>query len=548
MLDENLPTFFIKPFTENQAQSATLYLSQYGSEPHPAYTLRRPDPSLETSRNCYAVALFDSFNPDVLYGEVLIRPQWSTPTASAADIRRNGNVIPPPEPIIPTDFTIHLYAPDQQVHVRQKAGSWVGGSGSWEFDLPQNTFRQPSASDLDRSRDDPAVAETTPRYCFRWKRDGKLSKDLVCLMSGRSNDPTSKKKKNALSDPDIAVALFKSLREVTVYEPNLSRIEIEDPKGFEVVMLLSAAVIRDVFFGNTREAFNISAPTPRRASASGGETTPPTGRNRGASLPSLVGTSTPNPATTNASSQRLPLASPHPPPPSQRHPPPSHPLPSPPAASIPNPAASMPHAPIHPAVAATPSKAQIEADRRAKARAEEAEMKRIRKMLEAEAKEARRRQAEVDRETERLRKLYGDEQRKAAQQVMRRSQVGGRPGPAPAESLTSATLFPPRAQSVPPPRMDPVALAAATRWPEPAAGRPSPRPGPGTIPPRAHAVAGHLTPHSNNAHAGANSSSKRPGGGGEARRTTAPKRSMWGLRSRSDDMEIKLNKKRSSIF
>ena len=38
------------------------------------------------------------------------------------------------------------------------------------------------------------------------------------------------------------------MRELTIYEPNLQRVEMEDPKGLEVVLLLSAVVIKDLYF------------------------------------------------------------------------------------------------------------------------------------------------------------------------------------------------------------------------------------------------------------------------------------------------------------
>jgi len=62
MLDENLPTFYIKPSSDNPL-SSTIYLSQNGSELQPEYTLRHPDPNLPASKNVYAVALYDSYNP-----------------------------------------------------------------------------------------------------------------------------------------------------------------------------------------------------------------------------------------------------------------------------------------------------------------------------------------------------------------------------------------------------------------------------------------------------------------------------------------------------
>ncbi|KAI9794589.1 MAG: hypothetical protein M1816_004476 [Peltula sp. TS41687] len=374
------------------SQNSTLHLTQYGSEPQATYTLRRPDPLLPSSKNCYSIALFDSYNPDILFGEVLVRIEWTQPTLSAAEVRRNGTTVASPEPIIPSDFVIQLYAPDQTIHVKQKAGSW-GSSGYWEFELPQHTFRQPSASDLDRSRDDPATTETTPKINFRWKRDGKLSRDLICLLSGKSTDLAGIKKKSGSKEPDIAIALFKHSREITVYEPNLSRVELEDPKGLEVVLLLSAAVIKDVFFGNPKEVFNLSIPTKELANTVDQPNSPiskiptgiqhlPSSRRRGHSSPNIA-----IPSQTTYAGQY--------------------------SSSIPNGSRSPfkgDHNQIEIDRETARLRAQMDEEERAKAQAEEAEVRRIKKMLKAEEKEVRRRQAEVDKESERLKKIYGWEQ------------------------------------------------------------------------------------------------------------------------------------------
>ena len=544
--------FFIKPFAGSDAQNATLYLGQHGADPQPAYTLRRPDPSKTESKNRYAVALFDSYNPDVLFGEVLIRPRWSQASASAtaaAETRRNGNApsAAVAEPMLPSEFTIHLYEPDQQVLVRQKQGSWVG-SASWEFELPQNTFRQPSASDLDRSQLDPATAETTPRYQFRWKKEGKLSKDLACLLSGRSSDPTvAKKRKGGSADPDIAVALFKQLREITMYEPNLSRIEVEDPKGLEVVVLLGAAVIRDVYFGNMREAFNISTAAGAECEAEATGRRGSVGKANGAPpllspSPSPSSSSLPRPHPASSPSSRLPAAKrpnaataarpsqgPHAPHPLGAHPPSAQQ------------SSSIPHGPRTTALAPAERqrqaeeesrrlKAQLEAEQRAKDKAEQAEIRRIKKMLEAEERDARRRQAEVDRETERLKKLYGEEQKKAAKQVQRQYLS---PSPTSNAASTSARASSPRPQ--------------ARRGPSPA-----PHAGGAIRSSAAQASSHRLSPPATGS-IGATPGLPAGGGGGghtaDGHRTPTPKRSMFGLRSRSSESSgVKLNKKRSSVF
>lgn len=380
MLDENLPTFFIKPHTENDLAS-TIYLTQHGSELHPEYSLRRPDPSSSAAKNCYAVALCDSYNPEVLYAEVLVRPEWTQPSLSAAEIRAQHGVPPPPVPVVPDAFVVQLYNPDQQVTVRQVAGTW-NTSAYWEFEMPQHTFRMPSASALDRSQNDPAVAETTPKVTFKWKRDGKLSRDLTCLLAGKSTDGRRSK------EADITIAMFKGGKEITLYQPNLHRVEVEDTKGLEVVLLLGAVVIRDIFFNASKDMFNISSP-------------PATTRKNSAGI--LAGTT--------AASPNAVVTDPFPPaPPVVSQPQPSHAShsrPTPPNRKYPPPPPTDARTQWEIDAETARLKALLATEAAERERADRHEQRRIKKMLETEEKERRRRDADVAKETERLRKLYG---------------------------------------------------------------------------------------------------------------------------------------------
>jgi len=186
-------------------------------------------------------------------------PEWTQPSLSVETIRANGGAVPPPEPILPTEFTIQLYNPDQQIIVQHQAKTW-NRPARWEFEMPQRTFRVPSASTLDRTQSDPSVADVTPRLRFSWRKDGKLSKDLSCLLHGKTSTVTDTRSKSR--EPDITVALFQGLKELTLYEPNLYRVDMEDFKGLEVVLLLAAVAIRDIFFGPAKEAFHITAGGP----------------------------------------------------------------------------------------------------------------------------------------------------------------------------------------------------------------------------------------------------------------------------------------------
>lgn len=371
MIDENLPSmymtsypllrtsnilaFFLKP--TKQKHLWTIYLAQHGDEPTPVYTLRHPDPNSPDCKNRYAVALADPFVPDVIYGEVLIIPEWTQPSLSADAIRQNGGVTPPPEPILPTRFTVHLYNPDQQITVHFKPKSW-NSPPTWSFEMPQHTFRQPSTSALDHTLTDPAAADTTPKLRFSWRRDSKLSKDMTCLLSGKTTTLSETKTKH--KEPDITVSIFQALREITLYEPNLYRVEMEDFKGLEVVLLLGAVTIRDVYFTPMKESFHLSKPTSPAAATTAPVIAPPKPR--------------PNKETPAVSGA---LAAPKPAP---------HPQPSP-----------------------KPDRRKQELDRE--------EEKRTKKLLEEEEKARRKRQAEIDKETRRLQKLYGQEEQKARQQA-----------------------------------------------------------------------------------------------------------------------------------
>ena len=364
-----------------------MHLAQHGAEPIPEYSLRHPDPALPGSRNRYAVALYDSFNPEVLYGEVLLIPEWTQASLSQEEIRRNGGVPPPPQPILPTSFVIQLYNPDQQVVVQQGVSKW-SATPQWIFEMPQRSFRQPSSSSIDRTQSDPTASETTPRHRFKWKKDGKLSKDYVCSLSGKNTNPDGSRRKN--HEPDITLSIFKHLKEITMYEPNLARVEMEDPKGLEIVMLLSAIVIREVYNGHLRETFNVSD-APRRLShgiqarKNSAERTP-----RNNQVPQLAAPPLP-------STQRPPLREQ-----TQNGPPPP----------------TDPRSQWEIDAETARLKKQVEREDRERRHAERLETKRVKKMLEEEERRARQKQFEIDQETERLKRQYGKEQRQALQQSL----------------------------------------------------------------------------------------------------------------------------------
>lgn len=250
--------------------------------------------------------------------------------------------------------------------------------------MPQQSFRQPSNSSIDRTQNDPTASETTPKVSFKWKKESKFGKDYVCAIAGRSTNPDGSKRKQ--KEPDIPVALFKGLREITLYESNLSRVEMEDPKGLEVVLLLGAIVIREVYNGHMQESFNITNTSPQVPIIA--EPSQP----RRSSKPSMPPRLTQQAPA--AQSPRIPLQTQSP---------------------NPRPPPTDPRSQWEIDAETARLKKQVEEEQRQRKRAEHAETKRVKKMIEKEEREAARKQAEIDKETERLQKEFAAEQRQAQQ-------------------------------------------------------------------------------------------------------------------------------------
>ncbi|KAJ1335380.1 chromatin assembly factor 1 subunit A [Microdochium nivale] len=390
MLDENLPTFSFQQSSSDPLQTV-LSFSQGGSDKAPEYIFRKADPALPESRNKYASALSDAVNPSILFAEVVINPEWTQPTLSAAEIRANNGIPPPQVPMIPEAFTIQLFNPDQQVVVRGEKSTWTGKE-SFDFEMPQVSFLKPSNSEIDRSQEASATGSSSnnpnaPKIMFRWKRDGKFSKDMTCYMTGRSVQGRKSK------EPDITVAMFTCGREqaITIYEPNLQRVEVEDRKGLEVVLLLSAEVIREIYLFPNRDSFNISGSSPATTSkrknsrplspaqALAAAAVATSEKSKGYTMSGAMVTDTP-PKT-------------------------GSPLAQPPTGD--NNVSSRPDPQVE--AEAKRLQALAEQEKRDKEKRDREEQRRIKKQLEQEEKEQKRREADVSKETERLRKLYGME-------------------------------------------------------------------------------------------------------------------------------------------
>ncbi|KAL2889706.1 hypothetical protein HOO65_020248 [Ceratocystis lukuohia] len=396
MLDENLPTFRGRQSAENPLN--TLYsFTHHGSTPSPEFLLRRPDPTLPEAKNKYAVALADPILNDVIYAEVLITPEWKQ--SSALDGVSGGTTDPTP----PENINLQLYNPDQTVVLRQVPGSW-GRGGSWDFELPTVSFKKPTTSQIDREAvAGPAARDLIPRLTFRWKRE-RLSKGMTCYLVGKTEDAGPGRR--GTKEPDITVALAEQGRNgetlVALYEPNMRRVELEDRKGFDMLLLLSLEVIRDLFL-NPKDPYNLDGRN---------------GRGRRASQP-VAGTalnSHPPFANTapDAAEKRAEAGQPckTPPPPKGSTPPTTT------SSSVRPSTKSKTPPPIRQTQAEIDAETerlkamveQEERERQERERLRRKEREREEKRRQEEAERLKReREAEVERETERLRRLYGVE-------------------------------------------------------------------------------------------------------------------------------------------
>jgi hypothetical protein len=428
----------------------------------------------------------------VVYGEVLITPGWTQPSQS-----ENGGATPPPEPILPTSFAVQLYNPDQQITIRYKHKTW-NSPAAWEFEMPQHSFRQPSASTLDHALTDPATADVTPKLKFSWRKDSKLSKDLTCLLSGTTSTMSEGGGKTKSKEPDITVSIYKALRELTLYEPNLYRVEMEDFKGLEVVLLLGAVTIRDVYFQPVKDAFRVlTSAAPVRP---GG---PAAANAAAANKPTKPAQQTPtasgglNPASTAG-----------------------------PAGAPPRPRITIPEResrPLQQEQRPQRSQAEVEAENARRQKQQGGKTQEDPRRSKAEEKARRKRQEEIDKETRRLQKLYGREEAQARTQTPASEEPKPRPPPRPNQQHPARHYY------------------------RPSAPQPGPRPGPG---PYLH-VPGQDGRHHSSMHflqpRPQSTAAIRPAA--PARPDLQPKKSsFFGFRRASGPDDGKLSKKRSSMF
>ncbi|KAL7270443.1 hypothetical protein RUND412_006850 [Rhizina undulata] len=424
-LDENLPTFHLNPLI-HAPNVTTLAYTANGSESQQVYTKTRDPKALST----YSATLHDFFVPDITYASVSCSPSIHTP-ATANE---------PQKILLPAEFRIDLFNPDSSVNIEFRHSTLRGNY--WEFTLPKTSFLQPTSSKLDVISSQYQLS-TMPRITFRWRKEGFMTRpQLRCSLVSPGNLPNNKKKQGA-GEPDIPIAMFyglgdrKGAGEIQIYQSNLKRVHVEDFKGLEVVLILSAMVIAEVWFGNPLAAFNIesgnvvgtskpgrqgsgapvlppaltvSPPAPPPPQNQQQFSVPPTisplspggvANNRGYSPPGAYPTPHQNPASFSrryASPQKQnPGYGSYP----SHHTPPASPT-----------ADELLALKLH--QKEEQNRLRIEKERLTLERQylEEAEVQRVKEMLKREAAEERRRkEAEVERETERLRKIYDAERR-----------------------------------------------------------------------------------------------------------------------------------------
>lgn len=389
-LDINLPTFHLAP-RPREPFITTLSYSSNGTSPQATYVK-----TISTEeQNVYNTTLHDAFVPDILYASITAHPEIHPSAATSP-----GGTPADPKILLPSEFAISLFNPDSTVILEHHHSALRGTY--WEFTLPKTSFLPPTSSKLDAASAAAAIAHL-PRATFRWRKEGGLMTrpQLRCSLVSPANLPSvpgtaSSSKKAGANEPDIPIAMFlglgekKGIGEITIIQSNLKRVEVEDLKGLEVVLLLSAMAIGDIWFQPTNQMFNLNPPI--RGSASG------TARRKN-SMPLSAAAPTPTVAVSAPEPRSPPTTSPQ------------HGKPPPGNASFA--ARFQQQQQSHQRRHSTPMDVDAEYSRRLQEEEErrrriaEKEQEEIRKMLaEEESRERRKREEDVNRETERLKRIY----------------------------------------------------------------------------------------------------------------------------------------------
>lgn len=77
------------------SQRATVAMLRRGSNATLTYFFRHPDSALAATKNRYVIAFYDSYCPEIVFGETLLVAQWTQTRLSQEEIRQNGGVPPP---------------------------------------------------------------------------------------------------------------------------------------------------------------------------------------------------------------------------------------------------------------------------------------------------------------------------------------------------------------------------------------------------------------------------------------------------------------------
>ena len=233
-----------------------------------------------------------------------------------------------------------------------------------------------------------------------------LSKSMLrCSLVSPANLGNGPRKAGA-NEPDIPIATFEGLGDkkgtgdITVYQSNLKRVEVEDLKGLEVVLILSAMAIGDMWFCPTNLMFNLTPTSTSSPVTAGVVANANGGRRRTSSTPSIPPSITVTPTTQHPHHLTFPQ--------NHRTSYPQH---------TPSPAASQRDYQIRKAEEAARRAAQLKQEEQAT----------LRMLAEEEARERQRREMEVEKETQRLKMMYERERAAVMQQQQRRrpSVVGG---------------------------------------------------------------------------------------------------------------------------
>ncbi|CCX29561.1 Similar to hypothetical protein [Tuber melanosporum Mel28]; acc. no. XP_002835387 [Pyronema omphalodes CBS 100304] len=234
-LDENFPTYYFHPLSPTET---AIKFTISGSPPQQDYTLLRGDVA-----NTYSLSLHDAHFPTILYATL----------SSTVSLTPES----PPRIVLPKEFTINLHSPDHSITFTRHA-SILGDS--WEFTLPCHCFPQPTNSALDTVYAPPVLDILK----FRIKKEGGIISrpQLCCVLAGEGNEP------------DTVLGMYSlGKNEMVVYESNFRRVELEDRKGLEILMVLGCRVVSEVYGNDTMRVFNVPQQEGKRRPSAGRATT-----------------------------------------------------------------------------------------------------------------------------------------------------------------------------------------------------------------------------------------------------------------------------------